>query len=321
MVVYQSFSRLSIGRTIILLVVGALGCSSPETPADPAAVAEPPPGHPKIDREVLYDKVLGMLLGSAIGDAMGAPTEMWSRRDIAINYGIVNRLDTMVRAPSAEGTWDYNLPAGGTTDDTRWKKLTAEFLLKQRSGFGATGQPKATDFARHIIEAYREHVAELRAVTGNNPESFETVTRRMAWLQEWVPVAQAFVEGDPQTYGMALSKFYGGEVTCAGMLYSPMIGAYYPGSPALAYEAAYELSIFDLGYARDISALTSAMVAAAMSPKAHQAQVINVLRDVDPQAYFKSRLVGRSAYRLLQDARSIVYAAPASASGSARFVV
>ena len=305
MVSYRSLFHLPIGWTFALLIAGALGCSS-QTSTDTSAVTEPlSPERPQFDRKVLYDKVLGMLLGSATGDAMGAPTEMWSRRDIAVNYGIVDRLDTMVRAPSAEGTWDYNLPARGTTDDTRWKKLTAEFLLKQRSGFGTTGRPEATDFAQHIVEAYRGHVEELRAVSGYDPESFETVTRRMAWLQEWAPVAEAFTGGNPQTYGMALSKFYGGEVTCAGMLYSPMIGAYYSGSP----EVAYELSIFDLGYARDISALTGAMVAAAMSPNADQVQVINVLRDVDPQGYFKSRLVGRSAYRMLQEARSIVYAA------------
>ena len=310
MVSYRSFFRLPIGWTFALLIAGVLGCSSPETSTGTSAVTEPLSSErPQFDRAVLYDKVLGMLLGSAIGDAMGAPTEMWSRRDIVVNYGIVDRLDTMVRAPSAEGTWDYNLPAGGTTDDTRWKKLTAKFLLKQRSGFGTTGRPEATDFAQHIVEAYRGHVEELRAVSGYDPESFETVTRRMAWLQEWAPVAEAFTGGDSQTYGMALSKFYGGEVTCAGMLYSPMIGAYYPGSPEVAYEAAYELSIFDLGYARDISALTGAMVAAAMSPNADQAQVMNVLRDVDPRGYFKSRLVGRSAYRMLQEARSIAYAA------------
>lgn len=144
-------------------------------------------------------------------------------------------------------------------------------------------------------------------MSGFDPEVFEAATRRMAWLQEWVPVANAFAAGDVQTYGMALSKFYGGEVTCAGMLYSPMIGAFYPGRPVEAYDAAYRLSIFDLGYARDISAITGAMVAAAMLPNANQQQVMSVLRDVDPQGYFKSRLVGRSAYRMLQEARAIVY--------------
>ena len=195
---YRFLCSPLIGWTIALLFVGALGCTSPETPTNPSAVTKTfSPQQPQFDRAVLYDKVLGMLLGSAIGDAMGAPTEMWSRRDIMVSYGVVNRLDTMVRAPSAEGTWDYNLPAGGTTDDTRWKKLTAEFLLKQRSGFGTTDQLKATDFARHLVDIYRSHVEDLRAVSGYDPESFETATRRMAWLQEWVPVARSFRGGQP----------------------------------------------------------------------------------------------------------------------------
>ncbi len=40
------------------------------------------------DRAFLYDRVLGSLVGSAIGDAMGAPTEMWSRDQIQAEYGV-----------------------------------------------------------------------------------------------------------------------------------------------------------------------------------------------------------------------------------------
>ena len=32
-----------------------------------------------LTRDMVYEKVLGMLVGSAIGDALGAPTEMWPR--------------------------------------------------------------------------------------------------------------------------------------------------------------------------------------------------------------------------------------------------
>lgn len=58
----------------------------------------------KISKSLLKDKVLGMLVGSAIGDAMGAPTEMWPRENIQTEYGFVKGLDEMVRAPSPEGT-------------------------------------------------------------------------------------------------------------------------------------------------------------------------------------------------------------------------
>ncbi len=258
-----------------------------------------------LNKEVLKDKILGMLLGSAIGDAMGAPTEMWSRENIRIDYGYINDLTTMVREPSAEGTWDFNLPAGGTTDDTRWKKLMTEYLFTQKAGAALAPQ----DFAQHIIHQYEEDIKALKRTESFDPEPFETNVRKLAWLQEWARVAKPFKEDDLQAYAYALSRFYGGEMTCAGMLYSPVIGAFYPAAPQLAYAEAYRLSLFDLGYARDISAVTAALVSAAMNEKATAISVLNTIRDVDPQGYFKSRLVGRTAYRLLQEARSIVYQA------------
>ncbi|WPP53220.1 ADP-ribosylglycohydrolase family protein [Catalinimonas niigatensis] len=258
-----------------------------------------------LEREVIQDKVLGMLLGSAIGDAMGAPTEMWSRESIRIAYGYVNDLDTMVREPSAEGIWDFNLPAGGTTDDTRWKKLMAEYLLTQNAWSPLNPQ----DFAQHIISKYEADIKALKNTESFDPEPFEVNARKLAWLQEWAMVAKPFLEDDLQGYAYALSQFYGGEMTCAGMLYSPLIGAFYPASPQMAYEEAYKLSLFDLGYARDISGLTAALVSAAMDEKATPATVMNTVRDIDPQGYFKSRLVGRTAYRMLQEARNIVYQA------------
>ncbi|QJW90607.1 ADP-ribosylglycohydrolase family protein [Spirosoma taeanense] len=253
------------------------------------------------NRRALYNKVLGMLVGSAIGDAMGAPTEMWTRDAIALDYGFVNRLDTMVREPSPEGTWLYNLPAGGTTDDTRWKVLAINYLLAQKKKNLA---PK--EFAQHILTQYQISIQRLKKTEGLAPEPYEARSREMAWLQEWAKVAQPFIANDLVSYSNALSRFYGGEVTCAGMLYAPAIGGFYPGNPELAYTQTYAISVFDLGYARDISGLTAAMVSAAMAPNATPEAILNVLRDVDPEHYFQSRLVGRSAHRILKQARTIV---------------
>lgn len=71
----------------------------------------------------------------------------------------------------------------------------------------------------------------------------------------------------------------------------------------------HKLSIFDLGYAQDISGLTGAMVAASMAEGATMNSVLQVLRDVDPNNYFKSRLVGRSSYRIFKEANHIVHEA------------
>jgi hypothetical protein len=261
---------------------------------------------PRLTRAQLHDRVLGMLVGSAIGDAMGAPTEMWSREMIGTMYGSVNRLDSMVREPSAEGTWVMNLPAGGTTDDTRWKKLAVGYLLTQRNGKAPLD---ARAFANHILTQYRADVQRLKNTSGDDPTPFEDNARRMAWLQEWAKVAKPYVAGDLSAYQDALSGFYGGEMTCAGLLYAPALGAFFPGQPQRAYSETFRLALFDLGYARDLSGLTAAMVAAAMTPGASPESILDVVRDVDPQRYYQSRLVGRAGYRFLQRARTIAFKA------------
>ncbi|MBX2843339.1 MAG: ADP-ribosylglycohydrolase family protein [Flammeovirgaceae bacterium] len=300
--------------TFILLLFFITACSnSLETEEKPSVkpdkiTADGNQNSPVYSKEVLYNKILGMLVGSAIGDAMGAPTEMWSRENIKINYGFVDRLDTMVREPSAEGTWEYNLPAGGTTDDTRWKKLIMEFLIDSDNGFLDNSRTLDDQkFAEFIVSKYKKDIQSLKNTDGFSPEPFEVNARKMAWLQEWAMVARPFADKDLNGYSYALNKFYGGEMTCAGMLYAPAIGAFFPSQPQLAYSETYKLCLFDIGYARDISALTGAMVAEALRENPSKNAILNVTRDIDPQQYFKSRLVGRSAFRNYQTAKSIVY--------------
>ena len=244
----------------------------------------------------VYDKVLGMMVGSGIGDAMGAPTEMWSRDAIQLEYGFVDKLDSMVREPSPEGTWKINLPAGGTTDDSRWKVLTAQYLLTQNQDLNAT------DFASFIMKKYKSDVENFKKIDAFSPEPYEENTRKMAWLQEWALVAKPFVVKDYIAYNKALSRFYGGEMVCGGMLYAPAIGVFYPKNPLKAYNETYKISIFDIGYARDISGLVAAMTAAAIDKNATKESVLDVLRSIDPEGFFKSRLVGRTSYRILRDA-------------------
>jgi ADP-ribosylglycohydrolase len=249
----------------------------------------------------LYNKVLGNIVGSAIGDAMGAPTEMWSRDAIKLEYGFVKGLDSMVREVSPEGTWKTNLPAGGTTDDTRWKKLTFEYLTKQKSL-----DLKANDFAAEILAEYQKAIDHYKEIDSFEPEPFEENTLHVAWLQEWAKVAKPYNENNLDGYSVAMSKFYGGEMVCAGLLYAPAIGIFYPNDAKKAYDEMYKLSIFDVGYARDISGLAAAMTASGMKKGVKKEDLLDVLRSVDPQHYFKSRLVGRTSYRILQNALGIV---------------
>jgi ADP-ribosylglycohydrolase len=288
-----------LGTCLIIALLGfSISCRSPDKNTE---ILEEEINPLTLTDEELHDKVLGMIVGSAIGDAMGAPTEMWSREMISAEYGFVQDLDSMVREVSPEGIWKANLPAGGTTDDTRWKKLAFEYLAGEN--------PKSLDpkqFASHILAQFDGYLAEYKTIESKTAEPFEANSLKVGWLQEWAKAARPYVKNDLNGYQIGLSTFYGGEMVCAGLLYAPAIGAFFPDNPEKAYAEAFKLALFDIGYAKDITALSAAMTSAAMKKGATQSEVLDVLRSVDPQKYFEARLVGRSSYRILQTALQIV---------------
>src|SRR6056297_1816949 len=193
-------------------------------------------------KQVYYNKVLGALVGSAIGDAMGASTEMWHRRDIQLKYGYITGLTPAERVQSPEGTWENNLMAGATTDDTRWKYLMTGYFTKNQEGL----DPVA--FSKFINTYYQQRVqelsnTELQLQTDLLDEKMEQVD----WIKEWARVSLAYVK-DMDNYIQAINRFYGGEMSCAGQLYSPMLGLI-ANNTEDAYALGYDHSIFDIGYA------------------------------------------------------------------------
>lgn len=283
--------------TLFLLTATFFGCSqkSTEIPAFTEATVD----GMELSELDLYDKVLGMLVGSAIGDAMGAPTEMWAREDIIREYGFIAKLDTMVREVSPEGIWLPDLPAGGTTDDTRWKILVSAYLRTQ-----SKESLDPSDFAKFILDRYKLYEQQYAQI--ENPDSTVLVEQdlRLNWLSEWSKVSGPYIENNLPGYADALGKFYGGEMVCAGLLYASALGVYFPNQAEKAYQEAYKLSIYDIGYAKDITALAAAMTSAAMSTKASADSLKHSLF-VDPRNYFDSRLVGRRAQAWINEAKQI----------------
>lgn len=235
-----------------------------------------------------YDKVLGALVGSAIGDAMGASTEMWPRKDIQLKYGYINGLTPAVREQSPEGTWGHNLMAGATTDDTRWKLLMVKYFSDTK------GKPEAKKFSKFINDYYQslaKTLADKDLLT--NTDLLDEKIEKMDWIKEWARVSLAYQESN-EAYQKSLNRFYGGEMSCAGQLYTPMFGltAYTVES---AYNQGYDHSIFDVGYAKDISGLVAAMTQMALRTQ-NMDSILNTATFVDPNGYQDSRLVGRIAY-------------------------
>ena len=62
----------------------------------------------------MNEKVLGVLYGMAVGDAMGMPPELWSRKRVKAHYGEIT--DFLDGCP--ENVISYQYKAGQFTDDT-----------------------------------------------------------------------------------------------------------------------------------------------------------------------------------------------------------
>lgn len=278
--------RIATLSTLILLV--ACNESSPEIEINSPVKTAYASDTLFLSKEQRYDKILGALVGSAIGDAMGASTEMWHRNDIQLKYGYISELTPAVREQSPEGTWEHNLVAGATTDDTRWKY----FMVKYLSAYGTTVNPDA--FAKFITDYYGDLTETLLdSQIRTNPDFLDDQNEKIDWIKEWARVALAY-QKSPEAYQKAQNRFYGGEMSCAGQLYTPMFGLV-AANPEEAYNLAYEHTLFDLGYAKDISALVASMTQMAMRTQ-NIDSIINTATFVDPYGYQDSRLVGRISY-------------------------
>ncbi len=251
-----------------------------------------------LDKAVYYDKVLGSLVGSAIGDAMGASTEMWHRKDIQLKYGYITGLTPAVREQSPEGTWAHNLMAGATTDDTRWKYLMVHYLKNHPEN------RTPSNFATFITSYYQQLTKDLAQENiQKSTDSLDSQIEKIDWIKEWARVALAYEEGK-DAYMEAQNRFYGGEMSCAGQLYTPMFGLV-AKNPSEAYEMAYDHSLFDIGYAKDISSLVAAMTNMALRTQ-DMDSILYTTAFVDPKGYQDSRLVGRIPYKILDGAQKSI---------------
>ena len=73
----------------------------------------------------LSDRFRGCLLGVAVGDALGMPTEGYTAREISSKFGMIR-----VMMPAPEGHFHSGLCAGQFTDDTEETLILAESIIE-----------------------------------------------------------------------------------------------------------------------------------------------------------------------------------------------
>jgi ADP-ribosyl-[dinitrogen reductase] hydrolase len=113
----------------------------------------------------LRDRYRGTLLGSAVGDALGATVEFMSRDEIRVRHGVHTEI--------IGGGW-LRLPAGEVTDDTQMALCIARSIAE-------LGRFEPDDIARHFVEWYRS----------DPPDIGNTTRLALRYLDEGLPWHEA----------------------------------------------------------------------------------------------------------------------------------
>ena len=124
------------------------------------------------------DRMYGMLIGCAVGDSFGMPSEMWSRRRIKDHFGeITDFLD----APDSNEI-SCGLKAYNTTDDTIITNMVCEMLVD------TMGDPSPVELMKRIKRWIADN-PKAKAIIG------PSTRKAFALIEEGTPVEEAGKSG------------------------------------------------------------------------------------------------------------------------------
>lgn len=282
---------------------------------------------PLINQRLAREKVLGLLMGSAIGDALGGPIEFQSAEDVSEMVAHCRGWDddrqlieidldrfaeslqlhsykTFRPLPEAYGQWQSNAEAGTVTDDTRHKLILIDALrLAVKSGELPVSH-------RDLAKAYLEFPQQKAIVSRPRYKQLCDESLREYWKSaRWVLGSRDTNIAAPP------DRIWAGIPTCCGQMTLPPLAAIYPGQPTEAYRASYALSFFDTGAAKDInSALVAGLsIALLQSPPTNSSDrrqvwsaVIETMKATDPYRYSEIPFVERPTTKWLSFAEQAV---------------
>ncbi|MBL9126522.1 MAG: ADP-ribosylglycohydrolase family protein, partial [Verrucomicrobiales bacterium] len=222
-------------------------------------------------------RIQGLLVGTAIGDALGGPIEFqdpaairrlpnppatWRDEDVfdggaraaARGRLTLRRYDDLRPKPESYAHWNTNAPPGTITDDTRHKLILLHALHRSdREGswpLDVSAYAKAhLDWDASPFVAGRKDYAALAS----------------DWLEEWRFAARWILGERRIDRARPPERMWQGLPTCCGQMSLLPLAALYPGEPERAYRAAYHLAFFDNGFGKDLNASLVAGLAAALT--------------------------------------------------------
>lgn len=244
------------------------------------------------------DKIEGMLVGSAIGDAAGGPVEFvhpplrsqWTSNDKPLSGEGLEELAKLFKLrpypkqaePFAQ--WEAYGPAGTITDDTRFKMIFFNSL--RDNGKELTQE----DFARSVLD-FRNELPEMYR------DNYDQ------WIPE-IEYATRWALGEREN-AFPEERIWGGIPTMEGQMPFLPVAALHPEDPGWCYRKTYELAYFDIGVAKDINSALVAGLARALQPDGSWEKMEEAMRMVDPYKYNQTLYVNRELTQWLDRAHSM----------------
>lgn len=193
------------------------------------------------------DDILGVLYGLAIGDALGMPPELWSRKRLLSEYGEIT--DFLDGHPENEISFQYK--KGNFTDDTSQAIVTLDSLIE--TDFKANGE----NIAKHILRwAIKEQAFEKNILGPTSKATLE--------LFQKGEDAREFSE-------KALSNG-------AGMRIAPIGCLFYPTQQKELCDYVKEIS--RVTHSSDITVASACMVAMAISSAMYYKNRDKMIEDI-----------------------------------------
>ncbi|MEH7333583.1 ADP-ribosylglycohydrolase family protein [Neobacillus drentensis] len=231
------------------------------------------------------ERVRGVLLSTALGDALGAPVEKLTYQEIKQQYGRVESLHTRwykEDAP-ADVTLGKKRGQGIVTDDTLMTTALIQVYLKER---------------RHL-DAYdcgNEFVKEIAFKKTYIPEFGREamIIDRLFYPEKYIFIRHVLANCEPREAGI------GNMINCGAAMYIAPIGIVNAGNPKAAYD---EAILFAMGHQSSYG-LEAAGVLAACVAKAFEENV-TIDEIVQTAIYFAKDGTKQAIIELTEAARQL----------------
>ena len=223
----------------------------------------------------LDDRILGAVVGATIGDALGGAFEGASRERIIERTGTdwIEELWDYDAGFGSYGVWRENAPKGLGTDDTRMNHIFLETAAEY--GRDITAQQLAASYIARYEHPERYYPVECVDMARAHLRDFQGVScaclGRPSDLHPGVPL-----------FALRERSFGCRFPTLIGLLSLACAGGLFAGRPVEAYKKAFELSYFDVGYAKEACGLHAAAVSMALGGVQDMASILRELSTLDP---------------------------------------